>query len=234
METRRILVANTKTQQRHEINTNATTLGELKAAMNEAGIDYYGMDFTEGISKTQLLSDDSLLPSNVVYKGTPTNNLVMLLTNTTKNIASGCGERSRKEAYAYIKDWGTEVMDRIKAEYGRNYTQVPTDDLWAVIDSLMIRVKANGTFEVGTAEEHAAKIKAESKPEFKLPDVKTAPHPEAVEWYYMGIKAMIKSGLLYVDDVAVIADLATDLYKRLKEEQPKITDKDIDNMIESL
>lgn len=235
MEERKILIANSKTQKRYEIMSNATTLGELQDQMTAQGIDFTGMTFTEGISKTQLLSRDSALPTNVMFKGQPTNDLVMLLTNTTKQISSGATDgRSRKDAYAYIKDWGTEVMDRIKAEYGRNYTQVPTDDLWAVIDSLMIRVKAAGTIEVGTAEEHAAKIKAESEPEFKLPDVKTAPHPEAVEWYYMGLKAMVKSGLLYLNDIAVIADLTVELYKRMKEEQPKITNADIDAIIASI
>ena len=89
MDVREILVANTKTQKRYKVNTDATTLGELKAALDAQGIDYAGMTFTEGISKTQLTSDDSQLPTNVMYKGTPTNNLVMLLTNTTKNISSG-------------------------------------------------------------------------------------------------------------------------------------------------
>ena len=250
MNQREVFIANTKDQCRYKVVTDAATLGELQDVLtrnegvfkkvgndwveNTTPVDFNGMSFTEGTTKLTCVDRSSAIPEYGTRQGQlcPP---VFLLTNTTKQISSGATDgRSRKDAYAYIKDWGTEVMDRIKAEYGRNYTQVPTDDLWAVIDSLMIRVKAGGTIEVGTAEEHAAKIKAESKPEFKLPDVKTAPHPEAVEWYYMGIKAMIKSGLLYVDDVAVIADLTVELYKRLKEEQPKITDKDIDDIIANL
>lgn len=122
---REILIANTKTQKRSKVTTSATTLGELKADLRAAGIDYSGMTFTEGISKTQLLDDATQLPQNVMYKGQPTNNLVILLTNTKKNIASGT--MTRKEAYQAIKD--NNLQDAVKEEFGRNFTQVPTNDL---------------------------------------------------------------------------------------------------------
>lgn len=98
---REILIANTKTQKRSKITTSATTLGELKTDLRAAGIGFSGMTFTEGISKTQLLSDNTQLPQNVIYKGQPTNNLVILLTNTKKNIASGV--LSRQEIKDIIK-----------------------------------------------------------------------------------------------------------------------------------
>lgn len=123
---REILIANTRTQKRSKINSTATTLAELKAELSAAGIDYSGMTFTEGISKTQLLDDATQLPSNVLYKGQPTNNLVILLTNTKKHIASGAG--TRQEAYAAIKAQG--LQEEVKKRFGRNFTQVPTDDLW--------------------------------------------------------------------------------------------------------
>ena len=125
MENREILVANTRTQRRDKVITNATTLGELKSALTSAGIDFSGMTFTEGISKTQLLDDATQLPQNVMYKGNPTNNLVILLTNTKKNIASGI--MSRQEAYAAIKKHN--LQDEIKEVFGRNFTQVATDAL---------------------------------------------------------------------------------------------------------
>ena len=126
---REILIANTKTQKRSKVTTSATTLGELKADLRAAGIDYNGMTFTEGISKTQLLDDATQLPQNVMYKGQPTNNLVILLTNTKKNIASGT--MSRKEVYQAIKD--NNLQDAVKEEFGRNFTQVPTSDLLVFI-----------------------------------------------------------------------------------------------------
>lgn len=137
MQQREILVANTKTQKKYKINTNAATLGELKSAFDEAGIDYYGMTFTEGISKTQLLDDATQLPKDVMYKGNPTNNLVILLTNTKKNIASGAMDR--KTAYNVIKE--NNLQDMIKNEFGRNFTQVSTDNLNAFISEHLIAEK---------------------------------------------------------------------------------------------
>ena len=130
MESREILIANTKTQKRNKITTDATTLGELKASLDANGIDYSGMEFTEGITKTKLLDDATQLPKDVMYKGAPTNQLVILLTNTKKNIASG--EGSRQEAYALIK--ANNLQDVIKAKYGKNYTVMPTANLWTVIN----------------------------------------------------------------------------------------------------
>lgn len=130
METRKILVANSKTQQRYELQSAATTLGELKAEMREQNINYSGMSFTEGFSKTQLLGDDSLLPTNVIHRGQVTNDLVILLTNTTKKIASGVEDRTRVAAYELINSLGEDVKDAIRNEFGRNYTQVTTADLW--------------------------------------------------------------------------------------------------------
>ena len=141
MNERKILVANSKTQQRTELQSAATTLGELKAELTAAGIDYSGMTFTEGFSKTQLLSDDSLLPTNVTHRGQVTNDLVILLTNTTKKIASGMEERSRTAAYSLINSLNEvdkeDVKEAIKEEFGRNYTQVTTEDLWSFLDNYL-------------------------------------------------------------------------------------------------
>lgn len=128
---REILIANTKTQKRSKITTSATTLGELKADLRAAGIDFQNMTFIEGISKTQLLSNDAQLPQNVIYKGQPTNNLVILLTNTKKNIASGA--LSRQEIKDIIKR--NNLQEAIKNKFGRNYTQVSNKDLELFIDS---------------------------------------------------------------------------------------------------
>ena len=222
---RKIQIANTKTQRRYEIKSNATTLGELQDELTNMGIDFTGMTFTEGITKTQLINRDSLLPTNVMFKGQPTNDLVMLLTNTTKQISSGA--ISRKEAYRLIKEMG--IQDIIAKGEGRNYTQVMTEILEEYIND---HDGFNEKLEAVTEALEKTKDAVEAvKP---LPDIKTAPHPEAVEWFYMGMKAMVKSNLLYIDDLAVIADLTTELYKKLKEEEPKISNRDIDDMIASM
>ena len=226
---RTIKIANTKTQQRYTIQTSATTLGELQDQMSAQGIDFAGMSFTEGLSKTQLIGRDSLLPTNVMYKGQPTNDLVMLLTNTTKNIASGA--ISRKEAFRLVKEMN--LQDVIAEGEGKNYTLVKTDILEEYInDNDGFNEKLDAITEA--LEETKEAVEETTKVENPLPDIKTAPHPEAVEWYYMGLKAMLKNHLLYTDDIAVIADLTTELYKKLKEEEPKISDADIDDIIASI
>lgn len=221
---RTILVADTKTQRRYQLNTAATTLGELQDVMTAQGIDYTGMSFTEGITKTQLLGRDSLLPTNVMYKGQPTNNLVILLTNTTKNIASGA-VMTRKEAYRLVKE--LELQNAILEGEGKNYTQVKTDNLEEYI---YIAQKAAGI----NTEEEPAECPEVQPQESKIPNIKQAPHADTVEWFYMGLKALVKDNMLYADDIAVIADLTTELYNRLKESEPKISDADIDDMIASL
>lgn len=133
MTEREILVANTSTQKRYKLTTTAETLAELKNAMDNANITYDNMTFTEGISKTQLISDDTQLPKNVMYKGQPTNNLVILLTNTKKNIASG-NSYTRKELYDIITS--NSFQEQVKEVFGRNYTQVSSDDLETFISGL--------------------------------------------------------------------------------------------------
>lgn len=165
MEVREILIANTRTQKRSKITTAATTLGELKAALTEAGIDYSDMTFTEGISKTQLLGDDTQLPQNVMYKGSPTNNLVILLTNTKKKIASGA-TMSRAEAYALIKKRG--LQEDIKSHFGRNFTRVSTTDLKQFLNSTTDDNDDNTTSDV------ARSFKTENTPQ-------TEKHVEAEE-----------------------------------------------------
>jgi len=118
------MVADTKTQKRYKLTTNATTLGELKQTLAANAIDYSGMSFTEGITKTTLTEDDFALPTNIPYKGKLTNNLVILLTNTRKNISSGM---DRKEAYNLVKS--RNLQEEVKDKFGRNFTQVPTASL---------------------------------------------------------------------------------------------------------
>lgn len=225
METRKILIADSKTQRRYEIETAATTLGELQDQMSLQGISFEGMSFTEGLSKTQLLTRDSLLPTNVMYKGQRTNNLVMLLTNTTKNIASGCTGKSRKEAYEIIKELGKTAMEEIKEINGRNYTQVPTDGLWEYIDD---------NYDLEDVDEDEDFEEEEEEVNTPAPKGPSASHPNTVEWLYDGIKSMVKDNILFLDDLEVLNELTEELLARLKEQNPTITDEDIDAMFASI
>ena len=129
METRKITVISNKGQYKKVMNSAATTLGELKADMTAVGIDYDGMSFLEGLTRTELIDDASQLPTNVNYRGTVTNDLVFYLTATNKKIKSGM---TRKEAYARL-DERPELKDVVKDTFGRNFTQVSTDNLVHII-----------------------------------------------------------------------------------------------------
>lgn len=127
---RQILIANTKTQKKNKITTSATTLAELKDALSALDIDYSGMSFTEGISNTQLLDDNSILPNNtrtVKDKDGSEYSLVLLLTNTKKNIPLGVIPSERAELFSYIKAHNLQAA--VVAEFGKNMTQVKTDAL---------------------------------------------------------------------------------------------------------
>lgn len=115
-------------------NVEASTLGELKTIMSSNGIDIENMDFMEGISNVVLRDDSSALPSDIPYKGDKTNNLFVYLSLKNKKIASGM---DRKEAYRIIKE--NDLADEVKAEFGRNFTQVSTDSLIAFVNN---KVKA--------------------------------------------------------------------------------------------
>lgn len=137
METRKITIVSSATQQKYVVNTNAETLGQLKAAMRAEGINYTDMTFLEGLTKTELVSDDSVLPTNVQYKGTTTNELVFMLTKTSKKVRSGA--MSRREAYDAIVKY--DLQSVVVEKFGRNYTQVPTLGLIEVVNAHLAEPK---------------------------------------------------------------------------------------------
>lgn len=120
----------TNSNDKKVFNSNANTLGELKAEMAAQGIDYSGMDFMEGLTHTTMMDDASILPSNVQYKGRTTNNLVFMLSTTNKNIRSGACDRNT--LYKKIKE--NNLQEEIKEVFGRNFTQVSSDDLTAFVE----------------------------------------------------------------------------------------------------
>lgn len=131
METRKITIVQTKNQKKSVIMSAATTLAELKSDLRANGIDYDGMTFFEGTSKVELKNDASVLPHDVPYKGTITNELVFMLTNTNKKIRSGATNMSRMEAYNAIKSMG--LQDACVKKFGKNFTMCKTADLIALV-----------------------------------------------------------------------------------------------------
>ena len=154
MEARKITVVQTKNQKKSVIMSAATTLAELKSDLRANGIDYNGMTFFEGTSKVELKNDASVLPHDVPYKGTVTNELVFMLTNTNKKIRSGAATMSRAEAYSPIKSMG--LQNACVKKFGKNFTMCKTIDLIALIQSN------------GVAKPASVAPKAEAKKEEKV------------------------------------------------------------------
>lgn len=154
MEARKITVVQTKNQKKSVIMSAATTLAELKSDLRANGIDYDGMTFFEGTSKVELKNDASVLPHDVPYKGTVTNELVFMLTNTNKKIRSGATTMSRAEAYSAIKSMG--LQDACVKKFGKNFTMCKTADLIALVQSN------------GVSKPAPATPKAEAKVEAKV------------------------------------------------------------------
>lgn len=133
MEARKITVVQTKNQKKSVIMSAATTLAELKSDLRANDIDYDDMTFFEGTSKVELKNDASVLPHDVPYKGTVTNELVFMLTNTNKKIRSGATAMTRAEAYSAIKSMG--LQDACVKKFGKNFTMCKTVDLIALVQS---------------------------------------------------------------------------------------------------
>ena len=157
MEKRIITIVSTANSSKVELETDATTLGELKAAMRQADIAYDGMTFYEGLTKSELVDDASILPHDVVRNGQTTNNLVFMLTNTNKKIRSGY---DRVELYNIIKEKG--LAEECKEILGKNFTVCKTSELEELVKGCessksaaeAATIEISAAFEVveGTAE----------------------------------------------------------------------------------
>ena len=165
MEARKIVVIQTKNQKKSVIMSAATTLAELKSDLRVNNIDYDGMTFFEGTSKVELKNDASVLPHDVPYKGTITNELVFMLTNTNKKIRSGATNMSRMEAYNAIKSMG--LQNACVKKFGKNFTMCKTIDLIALIQSN------------GAAKPAPVTPKAEAKKEEKVETPVNTPEASA-------------------------------------------------------
>lgn len=163
MEARKITIVQTKNQKKSVILSSATTLAELKDDLRTNGVDYDGMTFYEGLSKTELKSDESVLPHDIERNGTVTNELVFMLTNTQKKIRSGAA--SRADLYAEIKKLG--LQETCKKKFGKNFTQCSTSDLQHLVDTNKAKAAA-------PAEKAPAK-KEEVAPAVKHEEAKTEP-----------------------------------------------------------
>lgn len=123
-EKKTFTVIDTRSNSKKFFESKATTVGELKAELAAMGIDTHDMAIQEGLTHTEFKNDSEVLPTNVNYKGVTTNNLVFRLTKAEKKIDSGS---RRLDLYKEIKDHN--LQDEVKEAFGKNYTQVKTDEL---------------------------------------------------------------------------------------------------------
>ena len=127
MEARKITVVNSMSQSSKTIMSGASTLGELKDDLTANHITFNNdCSFTEGISRTALLNDDSQLPMNVTYRGNQTNELVILISATKSKISSGAFERA--DLYYMIHN-DVDLRLYILEQSGKNFTNISTAEL---------------------------------------------------------------------------------------------------------
>lgn len=148
MSTKKFMVIDTRTMQKKSFDSHATTVAELKADLRKLGINTEGMVIQEGLTKTELKFDTTLLPHDVPYKGGITNNLVFRLTQEEKKIKSGA--MNRKEAYAKIKELGLAAT--IAKKYNKNFTTCTTAEL-------IEEIEAAGKVETNEAPKKEENIK---------------------------------------------------------------------------
>jgi len=133
MEARNITIVSTSNQNKYVVNTDATTLAELKDALRQQNIPYDGMTFYEGLSHTELLTDEAVLPHDVPYKGETTNELVFMLTTPNKKIRSGANlPEARQALYDTIVEMN--LQEAVATRYNKNFTQCKNSELMTIIE----------------------------------------------------------------------------------------------------
>lgn len=167
MNSRKITIVDSELQKRSTIMSEAETLGELKRDLTSNGINYNGKTFMEGLSRSELKEDASILPHDIQRPdGSVTNELVFMLTEPEKKIKSGAA-LTRQECYAKVRELG--LQSAVQSRFGKNFTQCSTYDL----NSFLAARAGKKSKMAKTAPEAAAK--AAPRKEVK------ASHSEVVE-----------------------------------------------------
>ena len=224
METRKITIISTKNHSTKVINSAATTLGELKTDLDNAGIGYTDCTFFEGLTKTELKNNDAILPHDVPYKGTITNNLVFMITNASKKIKSGA---DRKSIIAEIK--AKNLTEVVKNTYGKNYTNCKTEDLEKILSM-------NNT---STPKEAPAKKEVSNNPAMKTTDLTSnVTKAELREVIESLLEEMENAEVDYIkdvdiDNIAIIGDVSSNNSEEEKSDSP-YSSNELDDMFKDM
>ena len=226
MEKRKITVIPTKTHKTQVIESAATTLAELKADLTKAGIDYTDCTFFEGLTKIELKNDAAILPHDVPYKGTTTNNLVFMITNASKKIRSGA-KLDRKAIIEEIK--AKNLTEVVKKTYGKNYTNCKTEDLEKILS-----MNNNSA-----PKEAPAKKEVSNKPAMKTTDLSNyVTKVELREVIESLLKEMEDVEVDYVEDVdidniAIIGKVSSSNSEEEKSDSP-YSSNELDDMFKDM
>ena len=220
METRKITIISTQNHSTKVINSAATTLAELKADLNNAGIEYTDCTFFEGLTKTELKNDAAILPHDVPYKGTTTNNLVFMITNASKKIRSGA---DRKSIIAEIK--AKNLTEVVKNTYGKNYTNCKTEDLERILS-----MNNNSTPKEAPAKRETVETNVLNNTEYvtknQLKEVITG---LVEEMKYVG---MDYSDEINIDNISIIGNVSSSNLK--KEDDSPYSSNELDDMFKDM
>lgn len=149
------------------VNTveNTTKVVELPEAVTDLSglkhfLDISDGQFFEGTTHTDLTSDTQVLPQ--LPESKKERGYVFFVSPAQNKIKNGT--YTRKECYAIIKS--NNLGDKIKAKYGRNFTQVATDALNETIEENVDDVEAPTASEenpVPVEDTDAGKITTEKE-----------------------------------------------------------------------
>lgn len=234
MEKRKITVIPTKTHKTQVIESAATTLAELKADLTKAGIGYTDCTFFEGLTKTELKNDAAILPHDVPYKGTTTNNLVFMITNASKKIRSGA-KLDRKAIIEEIK--ANNLTEVVKKTYGKNYTNCKTEDLQKILNKETASTTANAS--APTAKAAPAKKEVPNKPAMKTTDLSSyVTKAELKKVIESLLEEMKYAGIDYIEDVdidniAIIDKVSSSNSEEEKSDSP-YSSNELDDMFKDM
>ena len=226
METRKITIISTKNHSTKVINSAATTLAELKSDLNNAGISYTDCTFFEGLTKTELKNDAAILPHDVPYKGTTTNNLVFMITNASKKIRSGA-KLDRKAIIEEIK--AKNLTEVVKATYGKNYTNCKTEDLEKILN-----MNNTSTPKEAPAKKETVETKSNTSVSNDTEYITKAQLKEVItglveEMKYVGIDS---SDEINIDNISIISDVSSSNSK--KEDDSPYSSNELDDMFKDM
>ena len=214
-------IVDSESQRTKEIKSNATNIAELKRDLRQNGFNVEDKTIQEALTRTEFKDDSSLLPHDVSYKGSITNNLVFRLTKTNKQVKSGM---DRKEVYAKIKE--LNFGEAIKAEFGKNFTQCSTNDLINFISSRIFSKKP--------AKVETMKAEAPEANETFTEKKETIKECSCMTIIRKLIDRLVVNDCIYDDDVEEILGSTTEEDNSFISDTPTYSKDELSNLLEDL